>query len=76
MPRCSGWRSKKRSTTARRPSLPAVVSAVAAAVPLVLDAAARSPRAVITEFGQALPAVWARGNRRTAPARPAVAAVA
>ena len=49
---------------------------VATAVPLVLDAAARSPRAVVTEFGQALPAVWARGNRRTAPARPAVPAVA
>ena len=49
---------------------------VATAVPLVLDAAARSPRAVVIEFGQALPAVWARGNRRTAPARPAVAAVA
>ena len=49
---------------------------VATAVPLVLDAAARSPRAVVTEFGQALPAVWARRNRRTAIARPAVAAVA
>jgi hypothetical protein len=49
---------------------------VAQAVPLVLDAAARSPRAVVTELGQALPAVWARGSRRTAPARPAVAAVA
>ena len=49
---------------------------LAAAVPLVLDAAIHSPRAVVTEFGQALPAVWARGNRRTAPARPAVAAVA
>jgi hypothetical protein len=28
------------------------------------------------EVGQALPAVWARGNRRTAPARPAPAAAA